>query len=201
MIDQITKNIHFLLLAYALFLGYEHSDMLTSKILAADSELEVQQIKLRKKQKELKGVKKFEANLDQSKKRVQEVLKKIETIQEQLPSDIRDTEVSGKLTEFAMDLKMKNPSPSPKLEVDNKFYISKEYNFDAEGTFLQFLIFYEKLDNLSKGGRILNVKYLRMKPLDKEQSRNGASRFKILSLSTTLEAYRYNKNYNPRDKK
>ncbi len=195
MIDQIVKNLHILFLFYAGYIAYDHQITLENNLIEIKGQFDSTRVKLSRIQKELREVKQFEENLEESKKRVQEVISKIETIQRQLPSEIQDASVNGTLTDFSNELKMINPSPVPKNEVNKKFYISKDYNFDAQGTFLQFLIFFEKLENLSLDGRILNVKYVRMQTSKEADPR---SRFQILNLTTTLEAYKYNTNFDMR---
>ncbi len=188
MIDSLVKNIHYFLLLYAVFIGFTAFEDLTLKLENTQSEYESTEVQLTKVRRTLRQVKQFEKNLQDSKNRVSEIIKKIETIQKQLPPTINDAQVSGTLTQFADELRMKDPSPTPKQEVDYQFYASKNYIFDVKGTFLQFLIFYEKLEKLASEGRILNVQYLRMKVADDADDR---SRFQILNLSTTVEAYRY----------
>lgn len=194
MVDLIVKNLHVLLILYAGYGAMEHHESKTQKLQVIKQNLEVADAKLRKRMRELKAVKKFQENLDESKRKVKEIIAKIEEMQRQLPSDIQDTEVSGKLADFATQLKMISPSLTPKNEVDNKFYYSKEYNFDSQGTYLQTLIFFEKLEMMAKSDRILNVKYVKMKNSEDADPR---SRFKILDVTTTVEAYRYNNQYDP----
>lgn len=194
MIDIVVKNIHFLFLAYAIFIGVEYQEVSEEKLVSAKDQLEAMESKITKVERDLKEVKQFEDDREKSMERVQQVVDQIKTIQKQLPSEIRDAEVNGKLTEFSRTLKMLNPNPSPSTEVNQNFYISKDYNFDVQGTYLQFLIFYEKLENLAKNGRILNVKYLRMKGSTEGDPR---SRFQLLDLTSTVEAYKYNESYDP----
>ena len=54
----------------------------------------------------------------------------------------------------------------------------------------------QKLENLAKKGRILNVKYVKIKQSAEADPR---SRFKILELNTIVEAYRYNHNFKTED--
>lgn len=195
MIDQLTKNLHILFLFYAGYIAYFHQIDLETKLTDAISQADAGKVKLSRIERDLKEVKSFEENLEESKRRVREVVKKIETIQRQLPSEIKDAQVNGKLEEFSNSLKIINPTPVPRDEVNNKFYISKDYNFDAKGTYLQFLILFEKLEDLAMDGRILNVKYVR---LQTDTEADPRSRFQILNLSTTLEAYRYNTDFDMR---
>lgn len=195
MIDIIVKNIHFVFLAYAVWIGYEYQEASEAKLIAAKDQLSVIEVKITKVERELKEVKQFEADREESIKRVEIVANQIKTIQRQLPSEIRDTEVNGQLSEISNKLKMINPNPSPRNEVDQGFYISKDYNFDVQGTFLQFWIFYEQLEKLARRNRILNVKYLRMKV---SESGDPRSQFQLLDLTTTVEAYKYNESYDPK---
>jgi Tfp pilus assembly protein PilO len=195
MIDQLTKSIHILFLFYAGYLAYDHQILQEAKLVDVTNQFDANKIKLTRVERDLKEVKTFEENLEQSKKRVQEVVEKIETIQRQLPSEIKDAQVNGTLEEFSRKLKIINPTPVPKEEINHKFYISKDYNFDAEGTYLQFLIFFEKLETLALNGRILNVKYVRLRTNKEADPR---SRFQILNMSTTLEAYKYNTDFDMR---
>lgn len=190
----VVKYLHFIILAYCLMIGFEYQEEMSLKVNQVSEELLILEGKLERSERDLSKVKKFQENLEESKKRVNEVVAEIEKMQRQLPSDIQDTVVTGKLSDFANDLKMLNPSSAPKLEVDNKFYISKEYSFSAQATFLQVLIFFEKLENLSKSDRILNVKRLKM---INAKNADPRSRFKILDFDTTVEAYRYNNAYDP----
>ncbi len=188
--DKLVANIHLLFLAYAIMLGVEKFDVMEQEYNSSKNDLTSSQSNLKKMEKNLEDLKRFESNLEESKVRVKEVVERMEKVQRQLPSDINVTEVNGTLTDFSNELRMLDPSPTPKEEQPFNFYVSKDFNFDAKGTFLQFLIFFEKLEKLSNNGRILNVKYLRFFESNEGDRR---SRFKILGLTTTVEAYKYKK--------
>lgn len=190
--NLLLPYLHILLLAWAFYSGYEVYNENSVKIEGVKERNQIQRAKLKKTERQLKQVKKFQENLEESKSRVKEVVEKISEMQKQLPSDIKDIEVTGNLTDFATMLKMVNPEVTPAVEVNRNFYFSKDYNLDMQGTYLQALIFFEKLENLSKQDRILNVKYLK---LSVSESADSRSRFKILDQTTTLEAYRYNEYY------
>lgn len=194
LIDFFVKYFWVFILAYAGFIGMERYELKEQELFSQKSLNDALPPKFKRAKKELEDVKRFAENLEESKKAVKEVVARIETVQKQLPPDIIDTEVNETLSNIASGLKMKDPTPSAKGEVINDFYISKDFNFDVQGTFLQGLIFFGELDKLSNGGRILNVKYLRFSESDVGDPR---SRFKILNLSTTLEAFKFNPNYRP----
>jgi Tfp pilus assembly protein PilO len=190
--DILTKNIHMFLIlytAYNIFTIYEEKSLLVEN---KTSNLAGSERKLKKSKKELAKIDQFNKDLEASRERVKEVVKEIKKVQRQLPSEINDTEVQGILTDISNDLKMSGPETKPLEEIAHGFYYSKEYIFDAKGTFLQYLIFYEKLENLSKAGRILNVKYLR---ISQDKNSDKRSRFRTLRLTTNVESFRYNPNY------
>jgi len=190
--DFFIKNIHMFILFYTgynLFTIWEDKSALletstASKISAED--------KLTKSKASLDEVDRFNKNLEESRKRVSGVVENIKKIQRQLPSEFNNAEVQKIMADIANSLKMINPEMKPKEEISNDFYFSKDYIFDSKGTFLQALILFEKLEELSKVGRILNVKYVRF-TLDPEADKR--SRFKVLKVNTIVESYRYNPNY------
>lgn len=190
--DFFIKNIHMFILIYAgynLFLIYEER---TLQLEASKVSKNAAQTKLTRSKASLDEVDRFNKNLEESRKRVKGVVENIKKIQRQLPSEINDSDVQRILEGISNTLKMKGMEMKPKVEVSHGFYYSKDYLYDSKGTFLQGLILFEKLEELSKTGRILNVKYVRM-TLDNEA--DTRSRFKVLNLSTVVESYRYDPNY------
>lgn len=186
--NQIIKNFHWFIIAYAaysIFLVYEEK---IQEIEIAKSSVPPVVQKIKKAKKKIQEIEQFKKDLSQSKEKVKEVVRQIEKVQKQLPTDVNDTVVQELIGNIAQKLRVKNPSPTPGGEVLQGFYYSKEYKFTGIGTYLQHLIFFE---NLEKAERILNVKNLSlemdMKSID--------SRFPIVNLTTTVESYRYNPSY------
>ncbi|MBD64077.1 MAG: hypothetical protein CME62_02645 [Halobacteriovoraceae bacterium] len=193
--EALLKNIHWFIIFYAaynIFIIYEEK---TIELEQINGRLSVANQKLTRSKKDLERVQKFNEDLEKSRARVDEVVKNLERIQRQLPAEINDTEVQRLLSDFSSQLRMQSPEVSAKVEKAEGFYFSKDYIFDAVGTYLQFLILFEKLDRLASGedaGRILNVKYVRMVYDDSADKR---SRFTILKLNLMVESYRYNAAY------
>lgn len=186
--DILIKNLHWFFIAYAaqgIFLmvteKQENLDMLLSQT-------PVIKAKIQKEKRNLSQIEEFKKNLTNTKERVQQVVTQIEKAQRQLPSDVNDAEVQELLGGMAQDLKMKQPKQSPGEEENHGFYFAKKYEFQGRGTFLQSLIFFE---SLAKAERILNVKKVVIKHIDEKVR----SRFQIVDLETTVESFRYNKNY------
>lgn len=186
--DSLVKNIHLIIILYAgfnLFTLYEDQEM---QLENTQNAFEGEKNSLRISKRKIKEIKKFRQNLANSKERVKEVVKQIEKVQRQLPTDVNDAEVQQLLGDVAKRLKIKDPSPAPGKEFLNGFYYSKEYNFRGQGTFLQLLIFFE---NLAKMERILNVKQVSLT----QAPDLARSRFQVLNIDAKVESFRYNQNH------
>lgn len=186
--ETLIKNLHWFIIAYAFMGLYTVYETKIEEIEQAKGAILPIESRILKSKRKITEIKKFKKNLDQSKERVKEVVKQIEKIQKQLPSNVNDTEVQALITNIAQGLKVKNARATPDAERMQGFYYEKEYKFEGMGTFLQFLIFFE---NLEKAERILNVKSLSF--IVDPTSRN--SRFPIVNLETIVESFRYNNNY------
>tara|TARA_Y100000385_G_C13046208_1_gene617596 strand:- start:194 stop:808 length:615 start_codon:yes stop_codon:yes gene_type:complete len=186
--EMMVKNFHWFIIAYAAFGLFTVWEEKMEEIESAKGSVPPMEAKIIKSKRKISEIKKFKKNLEQSKERVQEVVKQIEKIQRQLPSDVNDTEVQALISNIAQDLRVKDPRANPGEEKDEGFYFEKKYKFQGVGTYLQFLIFFE---NLEKAERILNVKSLSL-ILD---PKSKTSRFPIVNLETTVESFRYNTNY------
>ena len=186
--DTLLSNLHWIIIAYALFslsTVFEEKEAFKEQVIVT-----MQGVEDRKKQttKKLAEINKFKANLQASKERVNEVVNQIEKVQKQLPTEVNDTEVQQLLGGFSTELRIKDPKALPSKETLNGFYYEKEYLYEAKGTFLQFLVFFEKL---AKADRILNVKKLEI--MHDQSGQKG--RFQVLTLQAVIESYRYNKGY------
>lgn len=193
--DILVSNAHWLIIGYiamGLFGMYEEKEV--EHVELADS-LPIVEAKLNKTKIKLAKIEKFKKDLEASRAKVKEIVKKIETVQKQLPSGINDTEVSTGLSKISKNLKMRDASTIPKIEKNKGFYFEKDFVFEATGTYLQFLIFYE---NLMKSERILNVKDFEI--FTDAATEKSKSRFKIIKLKTTIESYRYNSNFKEKSK-
>lgn len=186
--DKILKNIHWVIIAAALFnIGtfYMESE---EKIAELVSQQEAQRISLQKAKKTKKDISSFYRDIDEAKGRIERVALEIEKTQQLLPSEVSDTENISLLRRMAEDVNIKEVSIMPDKDDDRGFYIARKYKFRAKATYLQFLIMFEKI---SENKRILNVSDLNFKKLDQPQR----SKFQLIDGEFTLEAYRYNSNF------
>lgn len=190
--ELLIKNIHWLLIFYAannIFMLYEEKSEQFENIIAQTPVLSA---KIQKEKRKLVQIEDFKKNLSATKKRVTEVVKQIEKVQKQLPSDVNDAEVQKLLSNIGSKLRVQDEQQAPKNETNNGFYFAKEYEYKARGTFIQSLIFFE---NLEKAERILNVKSFQINRIQE----NVRSRFQIVDFKIVIESFRYNKNYRERD--
>lgn len=185
---KLLKNIHWFIIAWALFnIGTYVMDE-TEKITQLVSQQEALRAILLKAKKTKKEISTFYKDINEAKERIERVALEIEKTQQLLPSEISDTENIGLLRRMAEDVNIKEISIIPDQDDDRGFYIAKKYKFKAKATYLQFLIMFEKI---SENKRILNVSDLAFKKLDQPQR----SKFQLINGEFSLETYRFNPSF------
>lgn len=186
--DKLLKNLHWLIIAYAMFEFYglymESSERLTN----FESQVEIERNMLLKNKKTKKEIANYYTNIKNEKEKIESVAREIEKMQQLLPSEISDTENINLLRSMAEDVNIKEISIAPDQEADRGFYIARRYRLKSKATFLQFLIMLEKI---GENKRILNVGEATFKRLDEPQR----GKFQVIAGEFVLEAYRYNPNF------
>ncbi len=186
--NKIIAKIHWMILiygAYTSWIDYDEHSIQLEDIVSRGASIEAE---ITNTQKKLKQLKAFAEKSEEYKKRVEEVAIKIETVQKQLPAETNDSSI---LTYFQSEIKSLNIREAdfvPGKEEPSTYFIAKEYGLKAQGTFLQFLIFLERLSN---SDRIYNVKELKL--ILPAGSQKG--RFLMISGESTIQAYRYNPDF------
>jgi Tfp pilus assembly protein PilO len=186
-IELLIKNFHWLIIlntAYGYWTRLEEHNTAVAQVLEQKPPLED---KIKSLNKKIEEAKIFKANLEVSKKRVQEVAAQIETVQRQLPNQINDTEILEFFSSEAKQLNI-NAGFNPGMEETRDFYIAKKYNIDGKGTYLQFLIYFERIANSE---RLINVQSVKFSTLQEKQK----GRFQMLTMNAVLEGFRYNSSY------
>ncbi len=138
--------------------------------------------------KERKQVDKYLKDIAEAKQKIELVAKEVENIQKKLPNDIDDTKNLSTIKGVADNLNIREVFLTPKGSEDKGFYFTRQYEFKGKGTFLQILIFLEKI---SENERLLNIKSLILARAKKQQR----GRFQTIDFQAIVEAYRYNSNY------
>ena len=191
-IKFINKYIPFLIIAFTVWMIWEDFSFHEKEIERIQSSLPVVENKIKRKTKQKGQIKDFLKNIEEAKSRVKLVAEEISAVQKKLPDTISDARNLEALKNIANELTIKNPSFSQGEEEDKGFYISKSYNFKAEGTYLQFLLFIEKVHN---SDLLLNVRSMSLKSPKPSANTRHRGRYQVLEGNIVLEVYRYNDSY------
>ncbi len=188
LVNKLISNAHVLILIYGLYGLYtaweEHTlkqEELNAQIVQIDNDV-VQN------QKRLKEIQEFVKKADEYKVRVEEVAKNIESVQKQLPADINDSQIISFFQNEINGLNIKDASITPGRSETSTYFISKEYKLQGKGTFLQFLIFFERIGNAD---RIYNIKNLKLSKGNESQK----GRFQMVTGEGVIQAFRYNPDF------
>lgn len=141
--------------------------------------------KIRKAKKERKQIKTYLRDIEEAKKNIELVAQEVERLQRKLPEKIQDVENLSIIKNIATGLNIKNIYLSPGTEENKGFYFTKRYEFSGVGTYLQYLVFFEKI---ASSERLLNVREVEFKRSQEPQR----GRFQLTNAKVVIESYRYN---------
>jgi Tfp pilus assembly protein PilO len=188
LVNKLISNLHFFIIAYGLYGAWLLFDTHTIRIEELNNQFPSVEAEIVSNQKKVKEIQEFVKKTEESKVRVEEVAKNIESAQKQLPAEINDNQILTFFNQEISSLNIKDPQIVPGRENTTTYFISKEYMVKAKGTFLQFLIFLERIGNST---RIYNVKSLKLVNADTNQR----GRFQLISAEGTIEAFRFNPDF------
>ena len=143
------------------------------------------QTQIRKANKERKQIRTYLRDIEEAKKNIELVAQEVERLQKKLPETIQDAENLSIIKKIATDLNIKKIFLSPETEENKGFYFIKRYAFSGEGTYLQFLVFFEKI---AQSERLLNISEVEL--VRSDEPRRG--RFQLINAKVIVESYRYN---------
>ncbi len=188
LVNNLLAKLHILVLAYAAYTVWvmydEHQVLKTdleTQSASMDQELVTNKAKVRE-------IQEFMKKADEYKVRVEEVARNIESVQKQLPSETNDSQILTFLNHEMNILNIKDPALTPGKEEASTYFVSKEYSLKAKGTFLQFLIFFERIANAT---RIYTVKSLKLSNI----AENQKGRFQLINGEGIIEAFRFNPDF------
>lgn len=184
-LNPLVANIHVFLLIYILFGVYEAYEEHTRVVEELDAEVPGLQQQIASSEQKVKEITDFIKKADEYKVRVEEVAKTIESVQRQLPQETNDSQIISFFQDEMKALNIKEPSIMPGGENSSTYFISRDYKISATGTFLQFLIFFERVGNAS---RIYNLQNLTLTAVNERKR----GRFQVLKGEAQIQAYRYN---------
>lgn len=188
LVNKLIPNAHIFLLLYGLYgawVVYDEHTVQMAEIVNQGPPLDEEITQAKNKVKE---VAEFVKKSDEYKVRVEEVAKNIEAVQKQLPSETNDSQILSYLQSEINALNILSPKFAPGSEERSTYFISKDYSIKAKGTFLQFLIFFERIGNAD---RIYNIKSLKF------QAGNGnqKGRFQVIEVDAIIQAFRFNPDF------
>lgn len=185
LVNRILPYLHFIILAYSGYGLYSQYEAHVENISQIDAKLPPIEQELTQTRQKLKEIEEFKKKAEEYKLRVQEVAKNIEIVQGQLPAETNDSQILTFFNTEMSALNIKTPNITPGTETPGPFFIARDYTLKAKGTFLQFLIFLERINTAD---RIYNVKNFKLTNANKTQK----SRFQVIEAETTIQAYRFN---------
>ncbi len=186
--NKLISNLHFIILLYGLYGTYVLWEEHTIALEGIHSQIPQLDADIATNKKKVAEIQDFMKKTEEYKVRVEEVAKNIEAVQKQLPQDINDTQILSFLSQEMTLLNIKDPQLTPGKEESSTYFISKNFSISAKGTFLQFLIFLERIGTAT---RIYNVKSLKL--VNMPDSQKG--RFQIIAGESVIQAFRFNPDF------
>jgi Tfp pilus assembly protein PilO len=184
----IVNRLWLLLILYTGYDVYEKYNEHTEKLKDIQGQKAAVENTVRRNQKKVDQLSEVLENIKAAEKRMKKVEAQAIVIQKKFPSIINDAELMNLFNNIANNINIKNIQINTVGEQNNGFYFIKTYQFKASATYLQTLLFLEKV---SENEKLLNVKDIVLKTLDIKQR----SRHQLLDTTITIMAYRYNSNF------
>lgn len=156
-------------------------EMLTQQIPA----LEAQIAKIKQR---VENVKDNEAKLKESEQATEDYKRQIAEMKIKMPPTSEQALVSQELTNNANELNLKDVNLSLAPKQDKGMYFINGIKLNGNGTFLQFLIFFEHVLN-SK--RFFNIDELTIT----EHKTETKGRFIFVNVDASIQTFEYNENY------
>lgn len=186
--SKILGSLHIIIIAYTIYGVYEKHEEYTATLLSIQSQTPGVQNEIKVFKRKLEAIETYKKNIENSKKSVEEVFKNIERVQRQLPAEVNDIDILDFIAKESKLLNIPEMVSTPMPEVPEGFYITKPYKIVAKGTFLQLVVF---LERLSRAERIFNIQNFTLASDETPQK----GRFQIIGLSGLIETYKYNQNF------
>ena len=185
MIRKLIRNIHIIIILYSVYLAYEYHEKHTIEMQQAEINIKQKSIKIKKLKKERKDITKYFDDIENAKARIEKVLSQVEDLQKKFPSTVSATEDLDMINELARGLKMKEVKLRPLSERNKGFYFEKPYKINFSGTYLQTLIFLEKI---GQQDRLFNIVETKLE----KKSNKSKGRFQVVEGTVEIVSYRYN---------
>jgi Tfp pilus assembly protein PilO len=186
--NKLIVNLHWFVFAYAAYTGYGKYEEHQVQMTEMNTQVPTIEADIAETEKKVKEIQEFVTKTEEYKVRVEEVAKNIESVQKQLPAEINDNSILSFFTKEMEVLNIRDANIQPGSEVQSVYFITKDYSIKAKGTFLQFLIFFERIGNAT---RIYNVKSLKL--VQSPETQKG--RFQLVNIEAVVQAFRFNPDF------
>lgn len=185
MLQKLAQKLHILILLYAGFNMFTFWQQAQTEIENLEMRIPAMQGRISKAKRELKQLKNYSKDVEDARQKIELVAQEVERTQRQLPADISDIENINLLRSVADGMNIKDVTVTPMDEQLRSFYYVKKYEVRGYGTFLQFMIFFEKI---AENERLLNINEIKLE----RRSEGQRGRFQVIDAEVIVEAYRYN---------
>lgn len=182
---KLLAKLHWIIMAYAAWSIYTLWDQHQTTAQAIAVQVPEIESEITKSKKRLEDINDYRRDIESSRKNVEEVFKNIEKVQRQLPAEVNDIAILDFLAREGRSVNIQDLEPTPLPEASHGFYIAKPYEIRGEGTFLQFLVFMERL---AAAERLFNIPSFKLTSADSTQK----GRFKVITLKAVVETFKYN---------
>ena len=182
----LVQNLHFLIIIYITLNRFDGFTTHLQGVESKDAEIATVVKKRKNLAKRKERMEAFAENLEESKLRLKDVEKEIESVRKLLPGEISDAEVLDFFSGEASLLNIKNITLRPQAEENRGFYIAKQYEIRGTGTYLQFLIYF---DRMRKNPRPVDITAVTM---TSSPSRENKGRFHLLDFVAKMEVFGQN---------
>lgn len=170
---------------YSSYLGYEEH---TSKIQSMKmSQIPGLKKKIKQVQAKINEVEKFRGQIEEYESSIVNFEDQISKIKLKIPAIDDKTTILDELSNEAKKLNIQKVEFNPKYERENGggIYLTNGIEFKGLATYLQFLVFFEKLSEGERLYNIASIKYKQSK--DKKSARHNP-----VEISTIIETFHYN---------
>jgi len=185
LVSNVLSKLHLIIILYGLWGFYSVYSEFETQLEEIEMQRPAIEADIKKSEQKLGQIDEFRKNVDQTKLRVNEVFSNIEKVQRQLPSEINDIEILDFLSKEGRTLNMPALEPNPKEQQPLGFYISKQYSLKGKATFLQFVVFLERINNSE---RLFNIK--NFKVFSPKEAQKG--RFQVVDFEGTIDTFKFN---------
>ena len=189
MLAKIISKTHLIIITYSLWSAWILWEEHALEVSQVRNEKPVIALKIKKLKTDRKRVRGYLKDIEKAKEKIKLVEEEVRILQRKLPEKIQDAANLETIKTIGKSVNIKNVFLAPSLEDNRGFYFAKKYDLTATGTYLQFLLLFEKI---ATAEQLFNVSDIELKRSNVK--RRG--RYQLVNAKISIEAYRYNSKAN-----